>query len=105
MWISSTNFGKPLARYVVRYADGVSEGIPIIYARDVRNWWKDPNNPTSDPPPVWTGRNAAADTSGSTLRLYHTAWENRRPGVEVRSLDLISTLTESAPFVVAITVE
>lgn len=105
MWISSTNFGKPLARYVVRYADGVSEEIPIIYARDVCNWWKDPNNPTSDPPPVWTGRNAAADTSGSTLRLYHTAWENRRPGVEVRSLDLISTLTESAPFVVAITVE
>jgi hypothetical protein len=105
IFADSPNFGKPLARYVVHYVDGASEEIPVVYGRDVRSWWRDVNNPTFIPPPAWTGHNMSSREHHAMILLYHTAWENPHPGVEIRSLDLISTLTECAAFVIAITAE
>jgi hypothetical protein len=39
------------------------------------------------------------------LRLYQTCWTNPRPEVEVRTVDFVSAMTGSAPFLIALTVE
>jgi hypothetical protein len=39
------------------------------------------------------------------VRLYKLTWKNPRPEVEIKSIDLVSTMTKSAPFVIAITEE
>jgi hypothetical protein len=38
-------------------------------------------------------------------RLYHRSWENPRPDVEVLSIDFVSRMTRSGPFLVALTVD
>jgi hypothetical protein len=69
---------------------------------------------TPDARIAWEGTNPAATDyrtdfpagePGKELRLFVATWENPRPDVEVTSLDLVSRETQSAPFVVAITVE
>lgn len=55
--------------------------------------WKGPQERCKDKWPDWG------------VRLYKLTWTNPRPEVEIKSLDLESTMTQSAPFVVAITVE
>jgi hypothetical protein len=42
---------------------------------------------------------------GKEVRLYVASWDNPRPESEVASLDLVSAMTQSGPFVLAITVE
>jgi hypothetical protein len=34
-----------------------------------------------------------------------TSWVNPQPGVPIRSIDYFSTLTDAAPFLVAITID
>ncbi|MBI2927781.1 MAG: AAA-like domain-containing protein [Verrucomicrobia bacterium] len=99
--------GTPVALFVVRYADGRLQAIPILYGRDVRDWWAQADETVDSPGPVvaWTGANAATAAAGRALRIYQTTWPNPFPDVEVASLDFFSTMSESAPFVIAITVE
>jgi hypothetical protein len=39
------------------------------------------------------------------LRLYQTSWENPKPDLEVVSFDFVSAMANSAPFLIAVTVE
>ena len=39
------------------------------------------------------------------IRLFRSAWDNPHPRLEVESIDFVSKMTDSAPFLVAITVE
>ena len=52
--------GTEIGTYVVHYADRTEERIPIIYGRDVRDWWRssDPAE-TSQARLAWGGKNAA----------------------------------------------
>ena len=81
----------------------------IIYGQDVWDWWWRPEDavqPTSERSRVvWTGSNPFAREKGFQLRLYLTTIENPRPQETVRSLDYVSAMTESAPFLIALTVE
>ena len=57
---------------------------------------------------VWTGSKRAADQNLADLYsicLYKSARENPRPGVELESIDFVSSMSEAAPFLVALTVE
>ena len=47
---------------------------------------------------------SAQEVSGP-LRLFKTAWDNPQPDIEVESIDYVSKMTDSAPFLIAITVE
>jgi hypothetical protein len=105
---SSQKDGAEVARFVWHYDTG-QEASPILYGRDVRDWWWRPENagePTSERSRVvWTGSNPTAREKGYQLRLYLTTIENPRPQEVVRSLDYVSAMSESAPFLIAITVE
>ena len=97
-----------MARFVWHYATG-EEASPILYGQDVRDWWWRPESaqePTSARSRVvWTGSNPIARDKGYKLRLYLTTIENPRPQDMVRSLDYVSAMIESAPFLIALTVE
>jgi hypothetical protein len=93
---------------VWHYESG-QEASPILYGQDVRDWWWRPESPvesTSDRSRVaWTGSNPIAQEKGYKLRLYLTTIENPRPEEMVRSLDYVSAMKASAPFLIALTVE
>ena len=104
----SVKDGDEIARLVWHYDSG-EEASPVFYGQDVREWWWRPeqaDGPTSSRSRVvWTGSNPVASDKGCQLRLYLTTIENPRPQEVVQSLDYVSAMSESAPFLIAITVE
>ena len=92
-----------IARIDVRYAEGPTEQFAIVYGRDVRNWWFDPQQP--DPRMVWDGAIIGPESAGKRVRLYEMRWDNPRPDARIESLDFVSTLSPAAPFLIAITLQ
>ena len=102
--------GKTVARYVVHFVDGKSNTIEVVYGRDIRNWQFWPERVAQEDGgavPAWKGRQERWKTAWPNcgVRLYKLNWTNPRPDVEIKSVDLVSTMTESSPFVIAITAE
>jgi hypothetical protein len=101
--------GAEIGTYIVHYADKTEERIPIIYGRDVRDWWRDsdPLEPTRARV-AWAGTNRAAAASGgqgSQIRLFSTQWKNPHPDRRVTTIDVETRDTPCAPFLVALTLE
>ena len=101
--------GTILGSLVVHYADGAQAPLDLVYGRDVRRWILNPRaggvQDTERGKVVWTGTNPVADEYGNTLRLYLTTRENPRPGVKITTVDFVSAMSRSAPFLIAVTVE
>jgi hypothetical protein len=98
--------GTKIGSYVIQFVDGAQEEVPIIYGRDVRNWWLTKEQHTaSEPSAVWIGTTPAASRSGFEIHLFHSTWKNPRPDVEIRDLDFVSADTECPPVLIAITAE
>jgi WD40 repeat protein len=100
--------GAVIGRLVLHYADGETRSLDVVYGRDVREWWYDPakaDAETTGAKVVWTGLNPVANEYGRRLRLYLNTRENPRPGFKITTLDLVSAMSNSAPFLIAVTVE
>jgi hypothetical protein len=98
--------GTEVGYYTVLYSDGTRARIPVVYGKDVRNWWYRPRDgPVTRGKLAWQGSNAAAKSRGAVLRLYRGTWHNPQTGKAVQRLDFTSRWTDSAPFCVAITAE
>ncbi len=105
---SSADEGKQIGAYVVHFAtNNMRLEVPIVYGRDVRNWHsrKGEREPARTLKVAWTGENAVSKQAGGSTRLFLTTWTNLVPGVEIESLDYVSSMAMPAPFVVAITVD
>lgn len=95
-----------IGTYTVHYDDGTSAMLPILFGKDVLDWWKYPGAPEPTRGRVaWQGENEGAKQFRATIRLYLMTWENPHPGKTVTSIDYASTMTNCAPFCVAITAE
>jgi RNA polymerase sigma factor (sigma-70 family) len=93
-----------IARYIVRYEDKSEETIEVVYGQDVLDWWNYPDTPMpTRGKVVWKGTNEAVKGYNGTLWLFAQTWKNPHPNKRVASIDFVSTLTEAAPFVVAMT--
>jgi hypothetical protein len=84
----------PYARVVLHYTDGSTTSFQLVFGRHARDWWRRKNESVSalsDPNSkvVWRG-NDAGRTPGNTRRLFKTTFENRKPNVEVATIDLVS---------------
>jgi hypothetical protein len=98
--------GMKAASYVVSYRSGAQAEVPILYGRDVKRLWYDPIVPDADKTEaIWTGNNRAAADKNLKIRLFLTLWNNPWKEQPIESLSLVSAMGETAPFVVAITVE
>jgi hypothetical protein len=99
--------GSKVASFIVHLADGRKAEVPIIYGTDVKTRWFDRNQKSEleNPKPAWTTPPDKVGPTGKSLRLYVSSWKNQAPDTEVKSIDFISDLSESAPFLLAITTE
>jgi hypothetical protein len=102
----SAEDGTVIAKYVLHYADKSEETIEVVYGKDVRDWWRndDAKEPTRGKV-AWKGSNDSAKSNGRSIWLFSLTWKNPKPDKKVVSIDYVSTLTEAAPFVVAMTLE
>jgi hypothetical protein len=99
--------GAIIGAYTVNYDDMSQQTIPIVYGKDVLDWWYtgDSKEPTRGKV-AWTGDNDDAKGNGAKIRLYLLTWKNPEPGKKVMSIDFASTNADkAAPFCVAITAE
>jgi hypothetical protein len=97
-----------IGEYRVNYEDKTSATIPIVYGKDVRDWFfVDGEKGVSRGQVSWKGDNEYAKEVGARIRLYQTSWDNPHPGKMVVSIDFISKKDDTvcAPFCVAITLE
>lgn len=98
--------GVHVGDYVIRYADGTSETIPLRYGHELRDWWNwDKSQATTNADVVWTGENPDAAKYDVKVRLYATSWLNPHPAKQVATIDLVSANAKAAPFCVAISVD
>src|SRR5262249_6741789 len=100
-----------LASYVLQYANGQTNEIPIVYGQNIADWWFDPNDSPQglsvpkDARVAWEGKNEAVKAYEKSLRIYQMSWDNPLPDIEVVSISLVSRMNLSAPFVIALTLD
>ena len=94
-----------IGTYVIHYRNGESRSVPIVYGVDVQDWWMN-EEVTSDSKlnVVWRGKNHSAP-DGPQIGVFKTTWENPLPDIEIDHIDYQSAMMNSAPFLIAITVE
>lgn len=95
-----------IGEYNIHYEDKSVETIPIVYGKDVRDWWfREGEKSTSRSKVAWKGDNELAKRYDCRLRLYLTTWDNPKPDRKVVSIDYIGRKGETvaAPFCVAMT--
>jgi hypothetical protein len=99
--------GQRMGTYIVHFAiNQMQLEIPIIYGQDVRDWHTLGGEKKSDELVVaWTGTNGVSAAAHSSIRLFTTTWVNVAPGVEIESVDFVSSNASAAPFLIAITAE
>ena len=97
--------GTSVGHYVVHYGNGQSRNVPIVYGVDVRDWWmSEGDTPGSKANVVWTGKNHSAPNN-PPIGVCKTTWVNPLQDMEIDHIDFQSAMKNSAPFLIAITVE
>jgi beta-galactosidase len=100
--------GTDIGEYKVHYDDNTTETIPIVYGKDVRDWWSRADEEAPSRAKVaWKGDNDLAKQYDCRLRLYLTTWKNPKPDKKVVAIDYVGRKddTVAAPFCVAMSVE
>ncbi|HEY3857864.1 MAG TPA: sigma-70 family RNA polymerase sigma factor [Verrucomicrobiae bacterium] len=102
--------GTTVASLVLHYSDGDQTRFDIRQGVEVLDWWEWPRAPVKRPTDAntivaWTGSNPAAEHQGARIRLFETAFLNPQPEKEIQSIDYDSAMANSAPFMVALTIE
>jgi hypothetical protein len=104
--VSSARDDAVIGEYVLHFANGQTRSLPLVYQRNVGDWWVRKGDPAlTDADPAWTGETEAAQKQGCQVQLYRYTANNPLPDEEIRTIDFVSAMTESAPFLVALTVE
>lgn len=88
-----------VARYVVKYEDGQTAEIPLIYDRNIYSW--DDQSSGMSYGFAWRARGQ----DGRSVGVCDLMWENPHPDVPIDAIDMISANTQASPFLLAITVE
>jgi hypothetical protein len=110
------NFGQVVGRLVLHYADGSTNAIDLIAGQTVFDCWNvlfktgiDPVYKNASPGTeiAWWGSNSLIErvNPDESLVLFKSVFLNPRPDVAVTSVDYISTMTETGPFLAGLTVE
>ena len=102
----SAEEGEKIGEYVLHYAGGQTQILPLLYRRHVTDCWGSEGDPIpTDADIAWTGESNASPKPGDTVRVCRYTANNPFPGKEIETLDFVSAMTESAPFLIALTIE
>jgi hypothetical protein len=98
-----------IAKYEIYYEGGDIAAVPVVYGKDVRDWFRSDDPKTKEVTRgkvAWTGDNEVAKGEGTQIRLYLGTWENPHPTKKVTRIDYVKVGdTACAPFCVAMTLE
>jgi hypothetical protein len=96
--------GAVIGRFLLHYLDGTTELIPLAYGRQSAHWETDP---ATIPSLIREATHTTAHQLSGTnaVWLYATRWINPHPDRPVSHIDFLSTMTQSAPFLIALTAE
>jgi hypothetical protein len=98
--------GVKIGEYVIHYQNGETRSAALIYGENMLDWWVNPaEGHVTQAEEVWYGANTATRARGMQTRLIKFTWENPLPDVEITTIDLVSAIENSAPMLVAITIE
>jgi len=105
--VSGAADGTAIGSYLVEYANGRRQEIPIVYGKSVRDFWVGADQAQNVEPAsiAWKGQNAATEQRGYTVQLYKQTWENPLPDLKISAITFASGRTRSAPFLIAVTAE
>lgn len=104
---SSDPPGTPVASLLLHYADGQQEEIEIRQGRQIVDWWtwRDEKPTDTNSVVAWRGQNPATAKRGLGTRLVKSTFRNPHPGKKLESIDYVSAMANSSPFMVALTIE
>ena len=95
-----------IGKYVIHYDDKTKETIDILFGRDVRDWYRIPEQrDVTRGETVWWGHNDRAASQGCAIQLFLRTWENPHPQKRIATIDYLSTFTDAAPFCIAMTAD
>jgi RNA polymerase sigma factor (sigma-70 family) len=101
--------GTVVASLVLHYSDGSEAQLPIRQNQQILDWWQWPKGAQKPGDPnthvAWRGSNPATAKRGFNVRLCKTVFQNPNPEKEIKSIDYVSAMAGSAPFMVALTLE
>jgi hypothetical protein len=93
---------------VLHYADGTTGKLDIVYGQHVYDWWFKGSSDlllASGTKVAWIGQNPEAAKDGYRIRVFKSSFNNPKPDVRIKTIDYVSALTPSGPFLLALTVE
>lgn len=108
---ANSGFGDPLgttvARLVLHYRDGSEAELEIQHLVHVLDFWDYRQQTPADAGTViaWNGDSPATNRRGLGVRLCRTTFENPHPRRVIETVDYVSAMAGSAPFLVALTLE
>jgi len=115
-WVDTAEFGTTVARLVLHYGNGSQGQIDIVAGKDIFEFWSplfttgaDPKYARMSPATerAWTGSNRFLEAlwPDESLTLYKSTFTNPQPDLMVSTVDYVSTMTATAPFMVGMSVE
>jgi beta-galactosidase len=75
-----------LCRYVIHYADGQTAQVPVFCEIDIDHFQQREPKAIPGAQIAWTSK---FDDSDESAVVYAKQWNNSRPGVEIKSVDLV----------------
>lgn len=97
--------GATVGSLVMRYDDGSTDKLDLIYDQNVRDWVHGPLTGGTGARVIWNGDINPAPDEEQNVHLYDVIWSNPNPDRRIRSVDFSSAMTDCAPFLLAITAE
>ena len=97
-----------VASLVLHYADGTTGKLDIVYGQQVCDWWFKGSGDVSlagNTRVAWIGENPEATKQGYRIRVFKSSFNNPQPDKRIDTVDFVSALTSSGPFLLAMTAE
>jgi hypothetical protein len=90
--------GQKVGEYRVKYSDGSTETLPIVYGKNIAE--------ATYPSPLPAARTAWEGTmgDGSPVRVYVYAWKNPHAEREISAVDFISSGTHVTPTLIGLSI-
>lgn len=83
--------GTTIGYYLLHYANGGQQQIPIVIGQDVAHWRIRKDEEASKLNVVWVDPDEERRKEFRAPRLFKTTWTNPMPNLEITKIDLVCT--------------
>jgi hypothetical protein len=99
----------PKGRHVFSGVPFEVGGLLQLAGKKLQEWGRNEYPDGKNSELAWTGTNPALKQYGGdhpgSLRIYKTTFENPQPGATITAIDYVSTMQNSSPFLIGLTIE